>query len=212
MEKSQFIWSVVVALIAVGLAAPQQAEAVSIKPVHGETSFSGTANITQSGGVNTLNVGNPLAVDSVTEDFIPFANSDATFAAPLTGQGFFQWTGNGSSAALISGSRWNMQTFTTDILNAIAPIDSLKSLTFDSEDFAFIGTGIVQIILSSNPVEQRQSRARFEIRGTGNDFSYTNFTVVTTAIVPEGGSALGLLAIGLVGLVAVEGLRRQIAI
>src|SRR5438477_507130 len=44
-----------------------------------------------------------------------------------------------------------------------------------------------------------------ELDFNGQDFTY-NLTVVTTSL-PEGGSGLGLLAIG---LVAVEGLRRKI--
>jgi hypothetical protein len=166
MNIPKFVWSVFVAFVAVGLVAPQQAEAVPIKPVHGKTSFSRTANITQTGGVNTLNVDNPLAVDSVTEDFIPFANSDATFADPLAGQGFFQWTGNGSSAALISGSRWNMLTFTTFTLFAIAPIQSLTSLTFRFKKFYVHWQGHCADYPSKQP--RGAASIQREVRDSGN--------------------------------------------
>jgi hypothetical protein len=78
-----------------------------------------------------------------------------------------------------------------------------------------IGRGTTQIISSDplvgDPLVLKHSAARIVIQGTGQDFTYNNLTVVTTAVIPEGGSGLGLLAIGLVGLVAVEGLRRKIA-
>src|SRR5947208_479904 len=61
-------------------------------------------------------------------------------------------------------------------------------------------------IISGDPLVQKDSAARIVIQGTGQDFTY-NLTVVTTAV-PEVGSTLGLLAIG---LVAVERLRRKIA-
>jgi hypothetical protein len=73
-----------------------------------------------------------------------------------------------------------------------------------------IGRGTTQIISSDplvgDPLVLKHSAARIVIQGTGQDFTY-NLTVVTTAV-PESGSGLGLLAIG---LVAVEGLRRKIA-
>jgi hypothetical protein len=71
-----------------------------------------------------------------------------------------------------------------------------------------IGMGTTQLI-SGDPLVQKHSPARIVIQGTGQDFTY-NLTVVTTAV-PESGSGLALLAIGLGGLVAVEGFRRKIA-
>jgi hypothetical protein len=89
----------------------------------------------------------------------------------------------------------------------------LQSVTFDEDSLTLIGRGTTQIISSDpllgDPLVLKHSDARIVIEGTGQDFTY-NLTVVTTAV-PEGGSGLGLLAIGLVGLGAVEGLRRKIA-
>jgi hypothetical protein len=59
-------------------------------------------------------------------------------------------------------------------------------------------------LTSGDPLVQKHSPARIVIQGTGQDFTY-DLTVVTTAV-PDSGSGLGLLAIG---LVAVEGLRRM---
>jgi hypothetical protein len=86
----------------------------------------------------------------------------------------------------------------------------LKSVTFDEDSLTLIGRGTTQLI-SGDPLVLKHSAARIVIQGTGQDFTYDNLTVVTSAVIPEGGSGLGLLAIGLVGLVAVEGLRRKIA-
>ena len=86
---------------------------------------------------------------------------------------------------------------------------SLKSVTFDEDSLTLIGRGTTQMT-SGDPLVQKNSAARIVIQGTGENFTYNNLTVVTTAVIPEGGSGLGLLAIGLL-LVAVEGLRRKIA-
>src|SRR5438094_96131 len=66
-------------------------------------------------------------------------------------------------------------------------------------------SGQLTLTVSGDPLVLKHSAARIVIQGTGQDFTY-NLTVVTTSL-PEGGSGLGLLAIG---LVAVEGLRRKI--
>src|SRR5207237_1361088 len=80
---------------------------------------------------------------------------------------------------------------------------TLKSARFDEDSLTLIGMGTTQLT-SGDPLVQKNSPARIVIQGTGQDFTY-NLTVVTTAV-PEGGSGLGLLGIG---LVAVEGLRRK---
>ena len=72
---------------------------------------------------------------------------------------------------------------------------SLKSVTFDEDSLTLIGMGTTQMT-SGDPLVQKDSAARIVIQGTGQDFTYNNLTVVTTAVVPEGGSGLGLLAIG----------------
>jgi len=84
---------------------------------------------------------------------------------------------------------------------------TLKSVTFDEDNLTLIGMGTTQLV-SGDPLVLKHAPARIVIQGSGQDFTY-NLTVVTTAL-PEGGSGLGLLAIGLVGLVAVEGLRKKI--
>jgi hypothetical protein len=107
----------------------------------------------------------------------------------------------------VGGPAWNVPIVGANGF-ATGTFFSLKSVTFDEDSLTMIGMGTTQVI-SGDPLVQKDSAARIVIQGTGQDFTY-NLTVVTTAV-PEGGSGLALLAIGLVALVAVEGLRRKIA-
>jgi MYXO-CTERM domain-containing protein len=146
-----------------------------------------------------------LSVTGATDDFAPVMGSQATFNLAI------RWTGSGSSVTLLDvlpgagGPAW-----TSPIVGAngfaTGTFFSLKSVTFDEDSLTLIGMGTTQLT-SGDPLVQKHSPARIVIQGTGQDFTY-NLTVVTTAV-PEGGSGIGLFAIGLVGLVAVEGLRRR---
>ncbi len=228
MKISKFLWSVLVAFATVASIAPQQVEAIIVDGrVSGQTVFTGSGTITESNGISSNGINSngissngineldfngqlfphgPLSVTDATGDFIPTVGSQANFNLPI------RWTGSGSSVTLldvlpgVGGPHW-------DILipgdgNATGTFFSLKSVTFDEDSLTLIGRGTTQLI-SGDPLVLKHSAARIVIQGTGQDFTY-NLTVVTTAL-PEGGSGLGLLAIGLVGLVAVEGLRKKIA-
>ena len=220
MKISKFLWSVLLVFAAVALIAPQQVEAIIVDGrVSGQTVLSGSGTITQSSGVNRDAVSGsgineldfngqffphgPLSVTSATGDFIPTVGSQASFNLAI------RWTGSGSSVTLldvlpgVGGPAWNAPIAGANGF-ATGTFFSLKSVTFDEESLTLIGMGTTQII-SGDPLVQKDSAARIVIQGTGQDFTY-NLTVVTTAV-PEVGSTLGLLAIG---LVAVEGLRRKI--
>jgi len=229
MKVSKFVWSVVVAFITVASIAPQQVEAIIVDGrVGGNVVFTGSGTITQSDGVNsngsnsngsnsnviheldfngTLFPHGPLSVTGATDDFLPLVGSQATFNLPI------RWTGSGSSVTLldvlpgVGGPAWNSPIVGANGF-ATGTFFSLKSVTFDEDSLTLIGFGTTQIT-SGDPLVQKNSAARIVIQGTGQDFTY-NLTVLTTAV-PEVGSTLGLLAIGLVGLVGVEGLRRKIA-
>jgi hypothetical protein len=232
MKISKFLWSVLIVSATVALIAPQQVEAIVVDGrVSGQIAFTGsgtiTGTITESNGVNSngsnsngineleFNGQNfphgPLSVTSATGDFIPIVGSQANFDLPI------RWTGSGSLVTLldvlpgVGGPAWRILTADG---NATGTLFSLKSVTFDEDSLTLIGRGTTQIISSDpllgDPLVLKHSDARIVIEGTGQDFTY-NLTVVTTAVTPEGGSGLGLLAIGLVGLGAVEGLRRKIA-
>jgi hypothetical protein len=70
-------------------------------------------------------------------------------------------------------------------------------LTFDSQSFTLIGKGSITIITKTDPLQFSQSTPfRIKISGTGQDLSFTDVTAIVTT--PDGGSALGLLAVGLV--------------
>ena len=225
MKISKFLWSVLVVFAAVASSAPQQVEAIIVDGrVGGETVLTGSGTITESSQTNSNGVNSdgvsgsviheldfngqsfphgPLSVTGATDDFIPILGSQATFNLAI------RWTGSGSSVSLldvlpgVGGPAWRILTADG---NATGTLFSLKSVTFDEDSLTLIGMGTTQLV-SGNPLVLKHSPARIVIQGTGQDFTY-DLTVVTTAIIPEGGSGLGFLAIG---LVAVEGLRRKIA-
>ena len=234
MKISKFLWSVLVVFATVALIAPQQAEAIVVDGrIKGQIQFTGSGTITESTGINSNAINSngissngisgsvineldfngqnfphgPLSVTSATGDFIPFVGSQATFNLAI------RWTGSGSSVTLldvlpgVGGPAWLVPIAGANGF-ATGTFFSLKSVTFDEDSLTLIGMGTTQTT-SGNPLVQKDSAARIVIQGTGQDFTY-DLTVVTTAV-PEGGSGLGLLAIGLVGLVAVKGLRRKIA-
>jgi hypothetical protein len=230
MKISKFVWSVLVAFATVALIAPQQVEAIIVDGrVSGQTVFSGSGTITESSGINSNGInsngingsginGNvineldfngqnfphgPLSVTGATGDFSPILGSQANFDLAI------RWTGSGSSVTLldvlpgVGGPAWNSPIVGANGF-ATGTFFSLQSVTFDEDSLTMIGMGRTQVV-SGDPLVLKHSAARIVIQGTGQDFTY-NLTVVTTPL-PEGGSGLGLLAIG---LVAVEGLRRKI--
>jgi hypothetical protein len=223
MKISKFVWSVLVAFATVASIAPQQVEAIVIDGrINGQIVFTGSGTITESNGVNSNGINSngineldfngqffphgPLSVTSATGDFIPTVGSQASFNLAI------RWTGSGSSVTLLDVLSGGGPAWSSPITGAngfaTGTFFSLKSVTFDEDSLTLIGRGTTQLI-SGDPLVLKHSAASIVIQGTGQDFTY-NLTVVTTAV-PEGGSGLGLLAIGLVGLVAVEGLRRKIA-
>jgi len=221
MKISKFLWSVLVTFATVALIAPQQVEAIIVDGrVAGQIVLTGSGTITESSGISSNGINGsgineldfngqlfphgPLSVTGATDDFAPVMGSQATFNLAI------RWTGSGSSVTLldvlpgVGGPAWSIPIAGANGF-ATGTLFSLKSVTFDEDSLTLIGTGTTQII-SGDPLVQKDSAARIVIQGTGQDFTY-NLTVVTTAV-PEVGSTLGLLAIG---LVAVEGLRRKIA-
>src|SRR6266481_5990477 len=217
MKISKFLWSVLVVFATVALIAPQQVEAIVIDGrINGQIQLTGSGTITESNGIKSNGINSnaineldfngqnsphgPLSVTNATGDFIPTVGSQANFNLPI------RWTGSGSSVNLldvlpgVGGPAWNI--FIAGDGFATGTLFSLKSVTFDEDSLTLIGRGTTQLI-SGDPLVLKHSAARIVIQGTGQDFTY-NLTVVTTAVTPEGGSGLGLLAIGLVGLGAVE--------
>ena len=230
MKISKSVWSILVAFATVASIAPQQVEAIIVDGrVSGQTVLTGSGTITESTGINSNAINSnginelefngenfphgPLSVTNATGDYIPTVGSQANFNLPI------RWTGSGSSVNLldvlpgVGGPHWDIPIIGDG--SATGTLFSLTSVTFDEDSLTLIGRGTTQIISSDplvgDPFVLKHSAARIVIQGTGQDFTYNNLTVVTTAVIPEGGSGLGLLTIGLVGLVAVEGLRKKMA-
>jgi len=226
MKISKFLWSVLVAFATVALIAPQQVEAIIVDGrVSGQSVLTGSGTITESSGISSSGINSngineldfngqlfphgPLSVTNATGDFMPIVGSQAIFNLAI------RWTGSGSSVTLldvlpgVGGPHWDAPIVGANG-SATGTLFSLKSVTFDEDSLTLIGRGTTQLI-SGDPLVLKHSAARIVIQGTGQDFTYNNLTVVTTAVIPEGGSGLGLLTIGLVGLVAVEGLRKKMA-
>jgi hypothetical protein len=215
MKISKFVWSVLVAFANVASIAPQQVEAIIVDGrVGGQIVFTGSGTITESNGINSNGINElefngqnfphgPLSVTGATGDFSPILGSQANFDLAI------RWTGSGSSVTLldvlpgVGGPAWNVPIVGANGF-ATGTFFSLQSVTFDEDSLTMIGMGRTQVV-SGDPLVLKHSAARIVIQGTGQDFTY-NLTVVTTSL-PEGGSGVGLLAIG---LVAVEGLRRKI--
>src|SRR5438046_6372985 len=223
MKISKFLWLVLVVFATISLIAPQQVEAIIVDGrVGGQVVLTGNGTITESSGISSNGINGsginelafngqlfphgPLSVTGATDDFAPVLGSQATFNLAI------RWTGSGSSVTLVDvvpgmeGPAWNAPIVGANGF-ATGTFFALKSATFDEDSLTLIGMGTTQLT-SGNPLVQKHSPARIVIQGTGQDFTY-NLTVVTTAV-PEVGSTLGLLAIGLVGLVVVEALRRKI--
>ena len=226
MKISKFVWSVLVAFATVPSIAPQQVEAIIVDGrVGGQLVFTGSGTINEGTGINSNRIHSngtsgsviheldfngqlfphgPLSVTDATDDFLPTVGSQATFNLPI------RWTGSDSSVHLldvlpgVGGPAWTVPIIGASGF-ATATFFSLKSVEFDEDSLTLIGMGTTQLV-SGDPLILKHSAAKIVIQGTGQDFTY-DLTVVTTAV-PEGGSGLGFLAIG---LVAVEGLRRKIA-
>jgi hypothetical protein len=192
MKIPKFVWSVFVAFVAVGLVAPQQAEASLIN-------MDGMGVITSSGGETTFApFGGAFVVTQSDGPFGPLFGAFATFK-PIT------WTGTASSAVLVGGPI--IEEWVAGNSSGQAQFD-LQSLTFamaTAHDLSIIGKGTVFVTGSTTLLP---TGATFDIESHGSfiDFSYNVSALTVTT--PDGGSTLGLLA---VGLVAIEGLRRKIA-
>ena len=196
MKISKFIWSVLVAFVAVGLVAPQQGEAASMAPPNGLLRFGGNVTLSFDPDTNRFS----LDFDSVTV-------TDGT-----------------GSFANFNGTALDLETLTIDAATHQIDPDNEVAEWFVLDGFVFFhpdGKGQVRL----GPPTSSVALSFFGINEVSGDFephphwfdqlkgTGTGETIPFSAlvVVPDSGSALGLLAIGLVGLVAVEALRRKLA-
>ena len=187
MKIPKLISSFLVTFVVVGLVAPQQARAV-----------------------NTATFGGMTCTDS-SEPFFPFImpGDAGTFQS-------ISWTGIGPNTILLNGPVMNFWQAGGLSFNLL----SLQVFTLTEDDFSLSGSGTVTGIPGQGPIP-----ANFDLQtdfGGNFDYFIDTHTVISPGMrvifdgevsvsTPDGGSTLGLLAIGVVGLVAVEGLRRKIA-
>ena len=128
MKISKLVGAVLVALVAVGLVAPQQAEASSIN-------MDGMGAITSSGGETTF----ASSAFFVTDSHGPFAPLFGAFATfkPIT------WTGTGSSAHLVGGPIIGEWVAVGGGTSAQFDFTSLTFAMATAHDLSIIGKGTV---------------------------------------------------------------------
>ena len=183
------------ALVATGLLV-QQAQAI---PINGDIGFNGSGSGSSMGGTSTLTFG-PMSVDPslktgayagvTTPQSVPFAS--------------ISWTGSGNTAVLTPpGANSPEWTFTQGGTTYSFNLLSLQNAFMSGGTVSLAGTGIA-FITGFDPTP-----AFFSVQGSGAGFTFTIVQSSTSATgqVPEGGSAIALLGLGLVGL---EVLRRKL--
>jgi hypothetical protein len=177
----------------------QSAQAV---PINGSIGFNGNGFGSQGAGgsPSTLTFNNPMTVDSLFRfgDYSGVPAGTAVNFAPIT------WTGSGTSAMLTSlnSPEWSFTTGgTTYSFNLL----SLTSATMNGGAVSLQGTGVAFI---SGAINRDPTFATFSVQGTGNNFSFQIIQASNSvAGVPDGGSAIALLGMGVMGL---EFLRRKL--
>ena len=199
---SKFVSSILVAFVGVGLIAPLQVRAVMLViigtvDIHGNASV--TPHDTEPTVEHTLTISGASVFDA-SGNLNGLENTPVSFKQIM-------WTGSGPSTVLAGGqvtSFWQAGLFSFDLKN-------LDVDTFDSDTLILAADGTLHVP-GRGPL-----RAAFELEsdsGSAENFSYPNSDSHTFALstglvtAPEGGSTLGLLVLG---LVAVERLRRKIA-
>jgi hypothetical protein len=158
----------------------------------------GGGGVTQLGGNTTVNFNNPLQVDFGNGDFTGLEGNNVTFTD-------FTFDGSG---ALVGGPIVPLWTFTTGTATYSFDLLHLASATFmqasGNNALAVSGEGIIHITGFQDTV------ATFSIQASGGGFTFDILRASNTAngqAVPDAGSAVSLLGLGLLGL---EVLRRKL--
>jgi len=169
---------------------------VSATQITGSIIMSGTAMASgdSGSGTTTISFTNPgWTVLTGIGDY-----SSVTFGTPATLTAF-SFTGTGTGATL-SGPVMPEWTFTFGGNTYSFDLLSLISGTTTSGTMAISGSGIAHITgFDDTP-------ASWALEGSGSNYVF-NLSASTTTAVPDGGSAVSLLGIALVGL---EALRRRL--
>jgi hypothetical protein len=195
-----FISRTIPAVLATGLLSCglfcQQAGA---NQINGSVLFSGAATVSGGSGPGTTTIS--FANPSWT--VVSGLGNYSTFGTPATFTSF-SFTGTGTGATL-SGPGIPQGTFTLGTLTYSFDLLALVNGITTSGTMALSGTGIAHITgLDDTPIS-------WTLAGSGNNFTFdlsgSNTTPSGPTTVPEGGSAVSLLGMALVGL---EALRRRL--
>jgi len=190
----------ILASITIALLATPQARATQISGTIGFTSAPHLTggHIAQSGGTTTVTFNNPMHVDFSTDDYTGTIGSAVNFN-PIS------WTGTGASAVLTSSNspEWS---FTIGLTTYSFDLTHLTSASFGAGNpnaVALSGEGLAKITGFDDTF------ATFSLQGTGKGLTFTILQASNTAVpnVPDSGSALALLGLG---LIAIEGMRRKL--
>jgi hypothetical protein len=185
-------------VVASGLAV--SAQATQINGTVGFTSapnLSGGTLVNNGSGSFTLNFNNPLHVNFGTDDYmtVPIP-TDVTFT-PITFK-------NGGGLTSTNTPLW---TFTVGATTYSFDLLSLSTATFHNGNpsaLTLMGDGMAHI------TGFEDTKAIFALEATGNHLTFAILQPSNTAVpTPDAGSALALLGIG---LIAIEGLRRKLAV
>lgn len=199
------ITKTMLAILATGLLScglfSSEANAVAITGTIGFTSQSG-GTVSQSGSMTTINFNNPARVD--------FGTGSYASVPPNTAVNFtsFSFNGSGGSATLVGGPIVPEWIFSVGGITYSFDLTSLIAGTYSSGNPS---TLTVQGMGVAHATGFSDTSASFSLQGTGNGFTFQIIQESTTGsgnAVPDGGSAVALLGIALVG---VEALRRKLA-
>lgn len=199
MKLSQTALAVLAAAALASGLISQSAQAI---PINGSIGFNGSGFGTQTGGTSTLTFNNPMTVDQHLGDYSPIPSGTTANFAPIS------WTGTGTGAVLTSSNspEWTI-TFngTTYQFNLLSLTDATMNAAAGTVSLS--GTGVATI---AGAVNRDPTFANFSVQGTGNNFTFTivqSSTSANGAAVPDGGSAIALLGVAVMGL---EVLRRKL--
>ncbi len=193
------------AILATGLLScgflSSEAQAVAISGTIGFTSQSG-GTVSQAGPITSINFNNPARVDFGTGSYasVP-SNTPVNFTN-------FSFSGSGASATLVGGPIVPEWIFSVAGITYSFDLTSLLAGTYspgNPSSLTVQGMGI------AHATGFQDTTASFSLQGTGNGFTFQIIQESTTGsgnAVPDGGSAVALLGIALVG---VEALRRKLA-
>ena len=171
-------------------------------PINGSIGFNGSGSGTQAGGSSTLTFNNPMTVDIRIGDYTGVPSGTTSNFAPIT------WTGSGTGAVLTSNNspEWTIVFGgTTYQFSLLSLVDATMNSAAGTVSLS--GTGVATI---AGAINRDPTFANFSVQGTGNNFTFTIVQSSTSANgrpVPDGGSAIALLGVAVMGL---EVLRRKL--